>query len=98
MLGGAVESPTPGAEGVVLGDREAGRVYVASVGVAPVEVVPGAVVFRVVAPPLGVRRQCQQRAEPPEKVVGTARAEEGSMAAIVLNDKGPHRQRSCRNA
>src|SRR6516162_613620 len=94
MLGGAVESPTPGAEGIVLGDREAGRVYVAPVVVAPVEVVPGAVVFRMVAPPLGVRRQRQERAEPPEKVVGASRAEEGSMAAIVLNDKGPHRQRS----
>ena len=73
MLGGSVESPTPGAEGIVLGDREAGRVYVASVGVAPVEVVPGAVVVRVMAPPLSVRRQCQQRAEPPEIVVGAAR-------------------------
>jgi hypothetical protein len=54
MLGGAVQSPTPGAEGLVLGDREAGRVYVASAGVAMVEVVPGAMVFRMVTPPLGV--------------------------------------------
>ena len=59
MLGGSVESPTPGAEGIVLGNREAGRVYVVSMGVAPVEVVPDCVVFRVVAPPLGVRRQGQ---------------------------------------
>ena len=67
MLGGAVESPTPGAEGIVLGDREAGRVYVASVGVTPVEVVPGAVVFRVVAPPLGVRRQLSSEQNRPRR-------------------------------
>src|SRR6516225_2749388 len=93
MLGGAVETPTPGAEGIVFGDREAGRVWIAPAVVAPVEVVPSAVVFRVVAPPLAVRRQRQQRAESPEKVVGVAGAEEGSMAAVVLNYEGPHRQR-----
>ncbi len=57
MLGGAVQSSTLGAEGIVLGDREAGRVYVAPAGVATVEVVPDAVVFRMVAPPLGVGGQ-----------------------------------------
>ena len=98
MLGDAVEQPTADAEGIVFGNREAGRVYIPSVGAAPVEVVPRAVVFRVVAPPLGLRCQCQQRAEPPEIVVGAAGAAKGSMAAIVLNDKGPHRQRTRRNA
>ena len=52
MLGGAVQSPTPAAQGIVLRDREAGRVYVQPAGAATVEVVPCAVVFRMVAPPL----------------------------------------------
>ena len=88
----------PDAERVVLGDGHAGRVDVDPAGIAPVEVIPSAMVQRVVAPPMGVGRQCQQCTDLPEPVVGAARAEEGSVAAIVLDDEGPHRQPGRGNA
>ena len=89
----AVPPPPPKVEREVLRDGQARRVDVVAPTVAPVEVVPGPVVLRVLPPPVRVGRERQQRAEPTHRVVGGARRQERGMAAIMLDDEGAHGQR-----
>ena len=88
---GTVSEAAPSPHGPVLRDRRACRVNVGA-AVAAVEVVPDRVVPRVLAPPVPVGREGEQRAEPAHRVVRAPRAEQRAVPAVVLEGEDPHHQ------
>ena len=84
------EAPAQG-HGAIFRDRQAAGVDVGA-RIAPVEIVPGGVVAGMLAPPIRVRRQRQDAAQPADRIIGGARGEEGAVPAIVLDDEDAHQQ------
>ena len=84
-----VPAALPRSQRPVLLQGQAGGIDVGPARAA-VEVVPDAVMLGMLAAPAGIRRQRHQAADQAEHVVGPARAEEGPVPAIVLDDEDPN--------
>ena len=85
----------PGGHCLILLERQACRIDVTG-HIARVEVIPLLVVQRMMAPPIGKRRECRQATQDPNHQIGSARDEECAMATIMLNDEEPHHEPSRR--
>ena len=89
----AIEKAPPPAEADIFVDRH--RRHVADA--AALEIADAGVVAGVGAAPQIVRRQRHDADHPTDPVVGGAPAEEGAVAAIVLDHEEPHQEAASRN-